>query len=125
MQSPTLLVLALTFLGSGCALLGFGPPTSRIVGWVYSLEGEVPLPRADVCALGRDTTCVRADGKGRYALKLTAQTVVLRFRYGSLPPAESDSIHLRPPQGYTVNCALTNRLVLSDRAVACQPVAAR
>jgi hypothetical protein len=89
---------------------------------VYSIEDQAPLPQAEVCALGLDTTCVRADSKGRYSLSLPEQTLVLRFRFGALTAAGSDTIRLTPPQAYTVNCALSNRLVLSDNPVPCQPV---
>jgi hypothetical protein len=75
--------------------------------------------------MGLDTVCVRADGKGHYSLSLTQQTVVFRFRYGALSPAASDTINIVPPQRYTLSCALTDRLILSDQPVACQPVPGR
>jgi hypothetical protein len=124
MQSPTALIVALSTLGAGCYLF-FGPPTSRVGGWVYDLDTQEPLPRAEVCAFGLDTICVRADGRGAYSMRLSEQTVVFRFRYGALPPAASDTIRLVPPQRYTVSCAISNRLVLSDRPVPCQPVRGR
>lgn len=125
MQSRTLLVLALSLPSSGCALLGFGPPTARVEGWVYALEDQVPLPRADVCALGTDTVCIRADRAGHYSMRLTEQQVVFRFRYGPLGPAVSEPMHLVAPGRYTVNCALSNRMLVSDQPVPCQPVAGR
>jgi hypothetical protein len=121
MQSRTVLIVALCALSAGCYLF-FGPPRSRIRGLVYSVEQQAPLPRAEICALGLDTICVRADGKGRYSLSLPEQTIVLRFRFGALTPAASDSIRLLPPAPVTVNCALSSRLVLSERPVPCQPV---
>jgi hypothetical protein len=124
MQCRTALVVALSTLGAGCYLF-FGPPRSKIQGWIYSVEEQIPLSHAEVCALGWDTTCVRADAKGHYSFSLTEQTIVLRFRFGALTPAASDSIRISPPSPYTVNCALSNRLVLSDRPVACQPVPGR
>jgi hypothetical protein len=124
MQSRTALIVALSVLGAGCMLF-FGPPTSRVQGWAYAFEEQVPLPQAEVCALGLDTLCVRADGRGHYSMRLTEQTAVFRFRYGALAPAASDTVRIVPPQGYTINCALSNRMVLSDQPVACQPVQGR
>jgi hypothetical protein len=92
---------------------------------VYSLENQAPLPQAEVCAFGLDTTCVRTDSRGRYSLSLTEQTVVFRFRYGALQPAASDTIRVLPPQRYTVNCSITNRMIVSDQPVPCQPVPGR
>jgi len=120
MQSRTVLIVALSTLGAGCYLF-FGPPTSRVQGWIYAVESQEPLPRAEVCAFGLDTLCVRADGQGHYSMRLTEQTVVFRFRYGALPPAASDTVRILPPQRYTVSCAISNRLVLSDQPVPCQP----
>jgi hypothetical protein len=92
---------------------------------VYSAELQTPLPQAEICAMGIDTICVRADRAGHYSFSLTEQTVVLRFRYGALPPAASDTIQIVPPQPYTLNCALSDRLILSDKPVPCQPVPGR
>jgi hypothetical protein len=124
MQSRTALIVALSTLGTGCYLF-FGPPTSRVQGWIYAVETREPLPRAEVCAFGLDTVCVRADGRGRYSMRLSEQSVVFRFRYGALPPAASDTIRILPPQRYSVSCAITDRLLLSDRPVPCQPVPGR
>lgn len=125
MQPRLPLALGASLLLAGCALLGFGPETSVIDGWVYSAERQEPLPRAEVCAFGVDTVCVRADRQGHYRVRLGAQTLVLRFRFGSLPPAMSDTVHVIPPAPLTVNCALTSRLVVTDHALPCQPVAGR
>lgn len=122
MQSRTGLVLAITLLGSACAFRVFGPARSRVEGWVYTIEDARPLPQAEVCAMGLDTACVRADQRGHYQVHLTEQTVVFRFRYGALAVAVSDSLVVLPPARYTVNCALTSRMVLSDHPIPCQPV---
>jgi hypothetical protein len=124
MQSRTLLIVALLALSSGCYLF-FGPPRSRIQGWVHSADDQTPLPRAEVCVFGLDTTCIRADANGRYSISLPEQSVWIRFRYGAAAPAASDTIHLRPPTRYTVNCAITSRLVLTDHPLPCQPVTGR
>lgn len=126
MQSRFLLALAALALGAtGCAILGFGPLTAIVDGWVYAAEEQVPLPNAEVCAFGADTTCVRADGDGYYRIRLVAQTLVLRFRFGQLPPAVSDTVRVEPPLGLTVSCALSNRLVLSDEPLPCLRVIGR
>ncbi|MDH3497283.1 MAG: hypothetical protein OER21_10990 [Gemmatimonadota bacterium] len=126
MQSPSLLGLAALTLGlTGCAILGFGPPTAIVDGWVYAAEDQVPLPNAEVCAFGSDTTCVRADAAGYYRIRLVAQTIVLRFRFGQLPPAVSDTVRVEPPLGQSVSCAISNRLVLADDPLPCLRVIGR
>ena len=125
MQSRLLLALAATTVLSACAFLGFGPPTSVIQGVVFLAEDGGVVPHAEVCAFGLDTTCVRADATGHYQLRRTEQTLVLRFRAGQLIPAVSDTIRLAPPESYTVDCAISTRLVISDRPIPCQPAPAR
>jgi len=125
MQSRFLLALAATAGLSGCAVLGFGPPTAVVEGTVYLAEDGSIVPHAEVCAFGLDTTCVRADDKGHYRLRRSEQTVVLRFRAGQLQPALSDTLHVVPPEQYTVDCAISNRFVISDRPLTCQPAPAR
>jgi len=109
--------LALT----GCALLGFGPPTGIVEGTVFAAEAGTPIPHAEVCAFGTDTICVRADAEGAYRVRLAEQTVVLRFRSGQLPPAASDSLHVAPSGRFRVDCGISGRLVISDRPLPCQP----
>ena len=120
MRSRHLLALPLALVAAGCTL--FGPPTTLIEGLIYAIEEQRPLPRAEVCAFGLDTTCVRADGEGHYRIRLLEQTVVLRFRFGSLPPAVSDTLSVVPPGRITINCGLTSRLVLSDEPLPCQRI---
>jgi len=120
-----LLFPAVAIAAAGCALLGFGPKLSRIEGWAVAADDQAPLPQAEVCSFGQDTICVRADSKGRYSLYLTAQTVWLRFRWGTLPLAVTDTIQVVPPQKYTVSCALSGRLVLAEHPQPCQPVTGR
>jgi len=125
MQSRFLLALASALALSGCALLGFGPPTTMIEGDVYLADDGSLIPYAEVCAFGMDTTCVRADEHGHYRLRRRQQTIVLRFRAGTLTPAVSDTLHLVPPGQITVDCAISGTLVLSDRPLPCQPAPAR
>ena len=121
MQSRFLLALAATAMVSGCALLGFGPKTSLIEGHVYLADDGSLVPHAEVCAFGLDTACVRADAQGRYSMRRTEQTIVLRFRAGQLTPAVSDTLRVAPPGRITVDCAISGRLVISDRPLPCQP----
>jgi hypothetical protein len=125
MQFRFALALAASVTASGCALLGFGPPVAVVEGSVLLAEDMTPLGQAEVCAFGIDTTCVRADQRGRYRLRLTAQTIALRFRAGNLTPATSDTLRLVPPERYTLDCAISGRLVISDRPVPCQRPPAR
>jgi len=106
---------------SGCALLGFGPPTGTIEGNVYLAESAEPIPHAEVCVFGMDTTCVRANAQGYYRIRLSEQTIVLRFRSGQLTPAASDTLRVTPPGRYRVDCGISGRLVISDRPLRCQP----
>lgn len=125
MQSRFLLALAATTALTGCALLGFGPKTATVEGMVYLADDGSLIPHAEVCAFGLDTLCVRADENGRYRMRRTEQTVSLRFRAGQLPPAVSDTVRLVPPGRYQMDCAISGRLVISDRPQRCQPAPAR
>jgi len=125
MSSRFVLAVAASATLTGCALLGFGPPTSVIEGHVYLADDGSTVPHAEVCAFGLDTSCVRADARGHYRLRRTQQTLVLRFRAGQLPPAISDTLRLTPPEQYTVDCAISGRLVISDRPLPCQPAPTR
>lgn len=122
MQLPQRLALAgLSLAVTGCALLGFGPPTGVVEGNVFSAEAGTPIAHAEVCAFGMDTICVRANDDGRYRVRLAAQTVVLRFRSGRLTPAASDSLHVTASGRFRVDCGISGRLVISDRPLPCQP----
>jgi hypothetical protein len=125
MHSRYLFALALTSAVTGCALLGFGPKTALVEGTVYLADDGTPVPHAEVCAFGLDTTCVRADEAGHYRMRRTEQTVTLRFRVGQLPPAASDSLRVVPPGRYQVDCAVSSRLVISDRPQPCHPAPKR
>lgn len=126
MQLPRHLALAgFSVALGGCALLGFGPPTGIIEGNVFFAESGTPVPHAEVCLFGMDTTCVRADRGGDYRVRVTEQTIVLRFRSGQLPPAGSDSLRVIPGSRSRVDCGLSQRLVISDRPLPCQPRPAR
>jgi len=104
--------------------MGFGPPTAVIEGTVYLADDGSTLGHAEVCAFGLDTTCVRADGAGRYRLRRTEQSVSLRFRAGQLTAA-TDTLRVLPPGRYQVDCAISGRLVISDRPPPCQPAPGR
>jgi len=105
----------------GCALLGFGPPSGVVEGDVFFAESGAPIPHAEICAFGLDTTCVRADSRGHYRVRLAEQTTVLRFRAGQLPPAGSDTLRVNRGDLLKVDCGIAGRLVISDRPLPCQP----
>jgi hypothetical protein len=122
MQLPRHFALAgLTAALAGCALLGFGPPTGIVEGQVFSAGSGAPIPHAEVCVFGMDTTCVRADSRGQYRVRLPEQIIVLRFRAGQLPPAGSDTLHVTLASRITVDCGISERLVITDRLLPCQP----
>jgi hypothetical protein len=113
--------VSLSIALSGCALLGFGQPTGIVEGDVFLVESAEPIPHAEVCAFGLDTTCVRANEQGHYRIRLPEQTIMLRFRSGQLTPAASDTLRVTPPGRYQVDCGISGRLVISDRPLRCQP----
>jgi hypothetical protein len=122
MRLPRHLALAgIAVALGGCALLGFGPPSGIVEGNVFFAESGAPIPFAEVCAFGLDTTCVRADSRGHYRVRLPVQTTVLRFRSGQLPPAGSDTLRVNEGDRLTVDCGIAGRLVISDRPLPCQP----
>ena len=106
----------------GCALLGFGPPTGVVEGWVQQAPSYAPAGYAEVCVYGADTVCTRADRNGHYRVRLTEQTVWLRFRLGSQHPHRSEAFPILVGSRIQVNCALADRLVVSPDPVPCLPV---
>jgi hypothetical protein len=124
-SSRRLALVSLSIALSGCALLGFGPPTGLVEGDVFLVESGEPIPHAEVCVFGMDTTCVRANEQGHYQVRLPEQTISLRFRSGQLTPAASDTLRVTPPGRYQVDCGISGRLVISDRPLRCQPLPGR
>lgn len=115
-------VLFLIVLLSGCALLGFGPPTGVVEGRVQQAPSYAPAAYAEVCVFGSDTTCIRTGRNGHYKIKLTEQTVWLRFRFGNQHPHRSGTVHVVPGTHTEVDCALADRMVLSTDPLPCLPV---
>jgi hypothetical protein len=124
MQSVSWLALAATVGLTGCALLGFGPPSSIIEGTAYLVEDGSTLPYTEVCAFGLDTTCIRADDAGHYRMRRTEQTLALRFRAGQMT-AITDTLRIVPPGRYQIDCAISGRLVISEQPPPCLPGPAR
>lgn len=105
----------------------FGPPIITIEGTVFAFETQEPIPNAEVCAFGADTTCVQADRTGRYRLALAVEHVdergelTLRFRIGGIRPAVTTVEHLEPGTVTAVSCAISTRMSLSREPTACLP----
>ncbi|MFQ5551726.1 MAG: carboxypeptidase-like regulatory domain-containing protein [Gemmatimonadales bacterium] len=123
MQLRKLLILG-AFLLAGCmpgTLIYLGPEFATVRGAVFSLEGHTPLPGAEVCLYGSDTTCVRANDNGEYRIFLAREeTVTLRYRVAGARPAVIMGIHLTPPEVVILNCTLSTRLTLSTEPGACR-----
>lgn len=119
----TRLALALCTAGllTGCAFLGFGPPTGIVEGWVQQAPSFAPAARAEVCVYGADTVCVRADQNGHYRVRLTEQTVWLRFRLGNQHPHRTEPFPVIVGGRVEVSCAIADRLVVSPDPVPCLP----
>ena len=121
MRRTGLALLAAATSG-GCAFLGFGPPTGIIEGWVQQAPSFTPAAYAEVCVYGADTSCARADRDGHYRIRLTAQTVWVRFRFGSQHPHRTEAFPIVIGGRIEVSCALADRLVVSPDPVPCLPV---
>ncbi len=98
-----------------------GPPLSTLRGHVYDAERAAPLASAEVCIFGEDTTCLRSAEDGAYRFQVFAQMVSVRFRRTGYSTAMVDSIRLITDSVVVVDCALTNRFVLSTRPITCLP----
>ena len=127
MQCRTLLLL--TALGSSTACWAQGTlsrtgPLAILDGAVIAFETGDPVPRAEVCVFGGDTTCVRADPSGRYRTRVPAGTVTVRFRTPGLPLAVVRDVELTPGATVHLSCAMSGRLSLAEE-IACLPVASR
>ncbi len=104
-----------------------GPPLVTLEGHVYVFEWRAPIPYAEVCVFGADTLCVEADRNGQYraemrrSMLLEGGAVTVRFRIQRLAPAYTTLHGLEPGEKTTVNCAISNRLTLSNAPMECLP----
>ena len=102
--------------------------TVTFEGEVYVFEERVPIPQAEVCLFGTDTLCVRADSKGHYwmstygSMVMDDSTVVLRFRIDGVQPAYSTQVGMADDEKRMVNCAISNRVTLSNQPRTCLPI---
>ena len=102
--------------------------TVTFEGVVYVFEERVPIPQAEVCLFGTDTLCVRADDKGHYwmstygSMVMDDSTVVLRFRIDGVQPAYSTQVGMTDDEKRMVNCAISNRMTLSNQRRTCLPI---
>ncbi len=124
------LMLAASLGTAGCTFArGFkgvlAPATGQIIGAVYLASTNQPIPYAEVCAFGADTTCDRADGNGHYSLFVVPQIVTLRFRYNTTsPPGLLRDVTVTTAKPVVANCALSDRVSLNLTPVPCLPVQA-
>lgn len=124
------LILAASLGIAGCTFArGFkgvlAPATQEVSGVVYLASTNKPIPYAEVCAFGADTTCDRADGKGHYSLFIVPQVVTLRFRYNTnSPPGLLTNVSVTSAKPVVANCALSDRVSLNLTPVPCLNVQA-
>jgi len=106
----------------------FGPPLVILVGDVQLFEERQPVPMAEVCVFGTDTLCVASDQHGAYRAEmreemlLEGRSLTVRFRVQGLPSALAELRDLETGDPTRVDCAISTRLTLSDRPVACLPI---
>lgn len=122
MRTTTGLLALAALATSGCALLGFGPPTGVVEGWVQQSPSFTPAAYAEVCVYGMDTLCIRANREGHYRIKLTEQTVWLRFRFGGQHPHRSEPFPIVLGGRLEVSCAIADRLVVTPDPIPCLPI---
>jgi len=102
--------------------------TVTFEGDIYVFEEKVPAPQAEACLFGTDTLCVRANNDGHYwmstygSVVMDDSTVVLRFRIEGGQPAYSTLVGLTRKEAREVNCAISNRVTLSNEPRACLPI---
>lgn len=95
-------------------------PAATLDGSVFAFETGEPIPYAEVCVFGGDTTCVRADAKGGYRVRVSVGTVTVRFRTAGRPFAVVRGVEVAARSTVHVSCALSGRVSLADEAV-CLP----
>ena len=100
----------------------FGPPLSTLEGRVFDAETATPIARAEICIFGADTSCLRATEDGAYQFKVFEQIVSVRFRSSGFSTAMVDTVRLVTDSLVVVDCALTSRVVVSNRPVRCLPI---
>ncbi len=125
MQFRVPLALAALAAVAGCvpgSPIYFGPPLSTLEGRIYDAERATPLARAEVCIFGADTLCLRSTEDGGYKFQVFEQIVSMRFRGSGFSTAMIERVQLVTDSIVVVDCALTSRLVVSDRPIACLPI---
>jgi len=106
----------------------FGPPRIVLEGEIQVFEEQRPIPNAEVCVFGTDTLCVASDQQGIYragmseGMLLEGASLTVRFRAQGLPTALAELEGLVAGDITRVDCAISNRLTLSERPVTCLPV---
>jgi len=88
---------------------------TTLSGSVVAFETGEPIPHAEVCVFGSDTTCVRADARGRYHARVRPGTVTVRFRSAGMPLAFVRDVAVAAGDTQ-VSCAMSGRLSLADEA---------
>lgn len=112
-------LLLLVALGSNAACwaqgrIGRAGPVTALDGSVFAFETGEPIPHAEVCVFGSDTTCVRADGRGRYRIRVQPGTVTVRFRSPGMPFAVVRGVQLSMGSTVRVNCTVSGRISLAE-----------
>lgn len=123
-MQPRLRLALATFASAWACVPGgpiyFGPPVGTIRGAVFSLEDNQAVPNSEICVLGSDTTCVRANGEGKYDVKwATKEKVDVRFRIPGVRPALVEDVEVVLGEVVVVDCVLSTRVSLSTAPGAC------
>ena len=103
-----------------------GPPVVTLRGTVYSTESGAPIPRAEVCVFGADTTCIAGERDGTYRAQIKESqllhgAVQVRFRVSGLRPAIASLDSLTPGDKVTLHCSISTRMSLGTDPIPCGP----
>lgn len=110
-----------------CGFRGFlAPESGQVNGHVYLAETGAVIPEAEVCAFGKDTTCVHANEDGFYRLYTLPQVADLRYRFSTKSPAGIiANVHISKDTARTLDCTLTGAVALNNTPVPCLPPPAK
>lgn len=119
----TILILSGTVAAAACvpgSPIYLGAGFATIHGTLFALEDMSPIPGAEVCMFGADTTCVRTELDGTYKAFVTDSTINISFRLPRARPAVIEGVQVYFDETYEINCVMSTRLTLSTDPGSCR-----
>jgi hypothetical protein len=124
MRLPKILIILAVPALAACvpgSPIYIGAGFANIRGTLFALEDMQPIPGAEVCIFGSDTTCVRTGPDGNYRTTPTKPGIVtIRFRLTGARPAAIEGFEIFLNQDYQIDCVMSTRMTLSTETGSCR-----